>query len=275
MKTARLPVLAIVFLAAASSGCLKRPGPPVGWGEAGPSDPEAIYQGIRGQSKQIHTLQGTAHLQLQTEQEKVGLDAVIVCDRGRGRLRFEVEDLLNHVVFLALFDPEGFLTYSAADNEYRQGPDGAAGIQGMVGIPLDPEQLSALATGDPFFLSIRSPTVRASMDGDALLLDVEPLGTGPRYLVWLDEARRPRRVLVIRSPENGRTVGNLQVDYGRYRKLEAVSFPHRIRVADTGSARFFQVDYQKVLLNKPLEEGLFRFVPPAGASRTESDAWGP
>jgi hypothetical protein len=274
MKLARLPILMMMFLAAAFPGCLKRPGPSVGLGEAALSDPEAIYRAIRGQSEQIHTLQGTAHLLLQTEQERLGLDAVIVCDRG-GRLRFEVEDWLNHVVFLALFDPEGFLTYSAPDNEYRKGPDDAGGIQEVVGVPLNAEQLAALAVGEPFFLPVRNPTVRASMDGDTLLLDVESIGAGPRYLVWLDEARRPQRVLVIRSPGDGGGVGNLQVDYGRYRKIGAVPFPHRIRAADTGSARFFQVDYQKVLLNKPLEESLFRFVPPEGASETGGDVWSP
>jgi hypothetical protein len=78
-------------------------------------------------------------------------------------------------------------------------------------------------------------------------------------------------MFVIRSCKGGRTAGDLQVEYGRYRTIDGILFPHRIRVAVTGSERVLRVDYQKVLLNESLEEGLFRFVPPEGA--TQSTGW--
>ena len=75
-------------------------------------------------------------------------------------------------------------------------------------------------------------------------------------------------MFVIRPYQGRRAVGDLQVDYGRYRRVGSVVFPHRIRVAATASQRVLQVDYQRVLLNESLEEDLFEFEPPAGAARS-------
>ena len=266
-RDAFLPVLIAVFFFTAFSGCLKRPGPSVRFDAADLSDPEASYRGILSRCEAIRTLQGVAHLRLQTEQQKASLDAVIACDR-HGRLRFEIRDLLNHVVFLAIFDPQGSLTYSVSENEYMEGPEDPEQIREMLGIPLKAEELTALALGDPFFLPVSDPIVRISVDQNALLLDVESSGLGPRYLVWLDENKRPAKMFVIQPYSGGRAIGDLQVEYGRYRTIDGVSFPHRIRVAVTGSERVLKVDYQKVLLNESLEEDLFRFVPPEGATQS-------
>ncbi len=199
------------------------------------------------------------------------MDAVVVCDRA-GRLRLEVLDWLNHVVFLAIFDPRRFLTFSAPDNRYMEGPDDADQIQEMLGIPLEAEQLAALALGDPFFLPLTEPSVHLSVDQGALLLDVEGTGAGPRYLVWLDERKRPERMIVVRAHGGGRALSDLQVEYGRYRQIDSVSFPYLIRVVDTGSKGVLEVDYQRILLNEPLGADLFQFTPPAGAMQsTESN----
>jgi hypothetical protein len=255
-RDAFLPVLIAVFFLTAFSGCLKRPGPSVRFDEADLSDPEATYREILRRCEAIRTLQGAANLRLRTEQQKASLDAVIACDR-HGRLRFEILDLLNHVVFLAIFDPE-----------YMEGPGDPEQIREMLGIPLKAEELTALALGDPFFLPVSDPIVRMSVDQNALLLDVESSGPGPRYLVWLDENKRPAKMFVIRPYSGGSTIGDFHVEYGRYRTVEGVSFPHHIRVAVIGSESVLQVDYQKVLLNEPLEEDLFRFVPPEGATQS-------
>lgn len=246
-------------------GCQKRPGPPMFAGDEDLPDPETCYLEILSRSEQVRTLQGMAHIRLETGQEKASLDAVIACDR-QGRLRFEVLDWLNHVVFLGLFDKQGFLTYSAPENEYREGPDEAARIEEMLGIPLKAEELAALALGDPFFLPMTDPAVRVTLDQGALLLDVESSSLGPRYLLWLDERRRPERMLVMRPYQGGEGIGDLQVDYDRYRKSDSLVFPHRIRVTAKGLQHLFQVDYQRVLLNESLGEDLFSFEPPAGAT---------
>ena len=233
-RDAFLPVLIVFFILTVFSGCLKRPGPSVRFDEADLSDPKATYREILNRCAEIRTLQGAAHLRLQTEQHKASLDAVIACDR-QGRLRFEILDLLNHVVFLAIFHPQGFLTYSASENEFMEGQEGSEQIRQMLGMPLKAEELTALALGDPFFLPLSDPTVRISVDQNALLLDVEASGPGPRYLVWLDEEKRPAKMFVIRPHSGGRAIGDLQVEYGKYRTIDGISFPHRIRVAATGS----------------------------------------
>ena len=266
-RDAFLPVLIAVSLLSLSLGCLKRTGPPARFDEADLSDPESIYREIVSRGETIRTLQGAADLRLRTEQRKAGLDAVIACDR-QGRLRFEILDLLNHVVFLAIFQPQGFLTYSTSENEYTEGSEDPEQVREMLGIPLKAEELTALALGDPFFLPVSDPIVRTSLDQDALLLDVESSGAGPRYLVWLDEEKRPAKMFVIRPYGGGRAIGDLHVEYGRYRTVGGISFPHRIRVTVTGSESVLQVDYQKVLLNESLEEDLFLFVPPEGATKS-------
>jgi hypothetical protein len=265
-RDAFLPALILIFLLSLPSGCLKRAGPSIPVDETELPDPEAIYREILDRGARVHSLQGTAHLRLQTEQQKASLDAVIACDR-QGRLRFEILDWLNHVVFLALFDAEGFLTYSASENEYSEGPEDAEQIQELLGMPLKAAELTALALGDTFFLPLLDPTARMSVDGNSLLLDVESAGSQPRYLVWLDDARRPERMLVILPHSGAEVARNLHVEYGRYRQIDGVSFPHLVRVAVSGSESFLQVDYQRVLLNEPLPEDLFRFLPPEGAKQ--------
>ena len=74
-------------------------------------------------------------------------------------------------------------------------------------------------------------------------------------------------MFVMRAYGTGGAASDLRVDYGRYREEDSVSFPHLIRVADTGSQGVLEVAYQRVLLNEPLEEGLFQFTPPAGATQ--------
>jgi hypothetical protein len=75
-------------------------------------------------------------------------------------------------------------------------------------------------------------------------------------------------MFIMRSYRGMRGIGDLRVEYGRYRQVGPVVFPHRIRVAAAASKRFLQVDYQRVLLNESLEEDLFEFEPPAGAARS-------
>lgn len=253
----------LVFLA----GCPKPPGSLLPFEGAELPDPQALYLEIQQHSEQVRTLQGTAHLRLQTGQEKASLDAVIACDR-QGRLRVEVLDWLNHLVFLGLFDREGFLTYSAAENQYVRGPDEADRIQEILGMPLRAEELAMLALGAPFFLPVTDPLLRVSVDQGALLLDAEPTGPGPRYLVWLDAQRLPARMVVLDPSPRGRGIGDLLVEYGRYRRMDSVFFPYRIRVAADGSKRVLQVDYDRVVLNESLEQDLFRFLPPPGATRS-------
>jgi hypothetical protein len=75
--------------------------------------------------------------------------------------------------------------------------------------------------------------------------------------------------MFVMRPYQGRgSLGDLGVDYGRYRRVGSVVFAHRIRVAATTSKRVLQVDYQRVLLNESLEEDLFEFEPPAGAAKS-------
>ena len=265
-----LPVLTTLFLLLFFSGCVQRAGPSFRFDEADLPDPVALYSEILNRSEQVLTLRGAARVRLETEQERVSLDAVIVCERG-GRLRFEVLDWLNHVVFLALFDEKGFIAYSAPENQYMEGPDDAEQIQAILGIPLKAEALAALALGSPFFLAMADPTLRISVDEGGLLLDAEASDSGVRYLLWLDERRRPERMFVLPAHGGRGGIGGLRVNYGRYRQIDSVSFPHRIRVAATESRSVLQVDYQRVLLNESLEEDLFRFRPPAGASKVSEE----
>jgi hypothetical protein len=229
-------------------------------------DPELLYHEILLQAERIQTLQAMARVRVQTDEQKASLDAVIACD-GTGRLRFEVLDWLDHVMFLALFDGGGFLTYSVPDNHYVEGPDDPAEIQKILGIPLQAEELVALALGNPFFVSMTDPELRINIDQGVLLLDAGQPAGGERFMVWLDERRRPERTIAIRPNQGGRAVRSVEVSFGRYREIDSHVFPHRIRVTGVGSPSMFEVDYQKVILNEPLAEDLFQFVPPADATR--------
>jgi hypothetical protein len=229
-------------------------------------NPVHLYGEILSKHESIHRLQGTAQVTIKTDERRARLDAVIACDRS-GHLRFEVLGFMDHVVFLALFQRENLLTYSVSDNTVREGPHDPEQIRDLLGIALDPDQLIALTLGSPFFVPLDAPEVSLSQDRNAILLDVEQVSKGLRYLVWVDAQRRPRRCMLLRQNKSGRTACDVQVDFDRYRSVDSFVFPLRVRVTGVGTGRFFELDYQSILLNRTLPEDLFRFQAPVDAER--------
>ncbi len=250
-------------------GCASRHLPLV-TGPGGPlPDAGRLYREIRDRASEVHSVKGMARVRVRGEGRKGRFDAVIASDRS-GRLRFEALDLMDHVVFLALFSRDGFLTYSVPDNLYVKGPDDPHRIGRTLGIPLNAEGLSALVLGDPFFLPLEQPVVHLCRDRDALLLDVEGAHGGPRFLVWLDGEKRPKRVILVRDAADEEPGLQIQVDLSRYRSVDSVSFPFRLRVSEPGTTHLFEIDYRGIRLNEPLGEDLFRFVPPPDALEGKS-----
>ena len=64
-------------------------------------DPQALYQKLVEQTAKVSSLEGSAKVRLQTEDRRLRLEALIACERAT-RLRMEVTDFLNHVVFLLI-----------------------------------------------------------------------------------------------------------------------------------------------------------------------------
>lgn len=257
-----LPVSLLAFCLLLSS-CARLGHPRAGWPGGALPDAGPLYQELVARTSGVRTLQGTAQVRIRTATEKTRFDAVLAFDRG-GRVRLEALDFLGHVVFLGLFGPGGYLTYAVSENRFARGAASPEELRRFLGVALGPAELAALALGSPFFLPLEDPDARVSVDEGRVLLDVEGAGGGVRYLVWLDDAERPRKVLLMNPPAGTGLRTDIEVEFGRYREIDAIPFPFRIRVtADQG--RFFEVDYDRVLLNDPLSDDLFDFTPPADA----------
>ena len=133
---------------------------------------ESLYQELLVYSEQVKSLRGTARIRIRVLEKKVRLDAVIICDR-KGRLRLEVLDFLDHVIFLVLLRNDRFLIYSVPENSYLEEPADSEQFRKTLGIPLSGKELIALLLGSSMFSPVTSPRVGIVPTEEALMLHVE------------------------------------------------------------------------------------------------------
>ena len=227
---------------------------------------ESLYQELLVYSEQVKSLRGTARIRIRVLEKKVRLDAVIICDR-KGRLRLEVLDFLDHVIFLVLMRNDRFLIYSVPENQYMEEPADSEQFRKTLGIPLSGKDLIALLLGSPVFSPITSPRVGIVSTEEAIMLRAEQASEGRSYMIWLDGLRRPWRTILVREQGEGQAPVVVQADFSDYREGASPAFPWSIRVSEAASQEFLEMEYESVVLNQPVEEDLFDFDPPEDAER--------
>lgn len=227
-------------------------------------DPAHLYNKILNTSGKVKSLKGAARIHIRAEERRTRPEAVIACDRS-GRLRFEVFDFLGHVVFLAFIRDQSFFAYSVSDNRYLEEAAGAGTLRGILGVSLTGGELIALILGSPFFVPLESPVLHVQSDRGSILLRASHEESGVGYRVRVDPQGRAIQSILTTQTGNRAQPETLQVDFGRYKQVNGIEFPHRIRVAEPGGEAFFEIIYQKIVLNEDLQEELFRFVPPEDA----------
>ncbi len=85
----------------------------------------------------------------------------------------------------------------------------------------------------------------------------------------MDDEKRPRRSILSRDRGKESEVVVVQADFGRYQEVGTIDFPFDVRVTDLASQEFFEIEYESVVLNHPVETDLFRFELPPDAEMVE------
>jgi len=248
------------------AGCAARGAVPALPEPAPPSSARALYDALTAPSVRPWALEGTGRFRVHAGERKVRLDVTLLCERPDS-LRFEADDFLGHFVFLAVLHRGELTSYSAPENLYARGPANADRMGVLLGVPLGPEELVSLVLGSPLFVRVADPSLRLSVAGDHHVLTVCDPSEVLCTTVRVDLRGRPEASLLVGALSPGGPVLRIRVEFGRYRSTEGAEFPFRIRVTDEHTGRFFQMDYEEILVNRALPRDLFTFEPPAGAER--------
>jgi hypothetical protein len=260
-------LIGVVFLGSSwVSGCIaKRPG--IGAAvERSPELAKALYRSLQERGEYVKTLEGTAKCRLRTGEGKTRLDALLVAEKP-SRVRIEVMDFLDHLLFMILVRDDYLSTYSVSDNLYSRGRASPERVQDFLGIPLRAEEFVSVVLGSAFFVPIVDPLLRlTSQEGQDVLTAFDPTGA-LRYEVSVDGDGRPREILLLESARQDEKAVGIRVTLWKYKKVDNFEFPFRIRVLHEGSGDSFLLEYQEVGLNRVLLKDAFEFEPPTDSAR--------
>ncbi len=228
--------------------------------------PDVFYRSLQERDARRLSLEGTARFRIHTGERKARLDVSLLCERP-GSLRFDANDFLDHLLFLAVVREGVISSYSVPENLYNRGPASPSRIRDLLGVSLPPEALVSMLLGSPFLVSLTDPALRLYAAGEHdLLAACEPSGD-LCTTVRVDRRGRPVESLLEILPGEGREPLRIRVTFSKYRSVDSVDFPFRIHVLDEGSGRYFQLDFHEINLNRELPADLFDFDPPQGAER--------
>jgi len=245
----------ILILLLVSTGCIYLKGPSDILDKETLPSAETLYNTLIRQSEQVSSLQGTARIRAQAVLKKVRLEALIACDRT-GRLRLEVMDFLDRILFLVIYKEGRYEAYSMVESEQ---------IQELLGVPIRIKELVDLALANPFFICLKdleAPQLSVQSEKGSFFLKVEEPDTGVEHLIWFnDDHQRPQRIRINRTSPGTGFSEKIQVDFDDYQESGSLIFPYYIRVTDLERVDFFEINYRKLDFNAELPEALFTLAP--------------
>jgi len=257
-------ILLAAWIAWAGGGCVARRAGEGLLDLGAPDTAQSLYQALLERDAGRWSLGGTAKVRVDTGERKARLDVTVVCERP-GRLRFDANDFLDHLLFLAVVRDGVLATYSVPENLYARGHATPERIGELLGVPLSPESVVSMLLGAPFFVPLANPVLRlGSADGRDHLSACTPLGD-LCTTVQVDRQGRPLESL-LEDRRGGTGEGiRVRVTFSRYREADSDEFPFRIQVLDERTGRSFRVDLHEIELNREWPSDVFSFGPPAGA----------
>jgi hypothetical protein len=172
-------------------------------------------------------------------------------------------DFWGQTIFLWIVHQGDWITFSSPDNRYAHGQSAVEVIRELIGFAWSPDVMVRLFAGDPLYIGIDKPNVRISRDEGYFLLDVEDERTQVRYLIWVGYGDVPVRSLLVTAPADSPYGEGMQVEYSRYKTVDGIDFPFSAVVSAPCRDCDLVVDYESLMLNCSLEEGIFSFPPPA------------
>jgi hypothetical protein len=230
--------------------------------EAGPEPTAAeLSARLAAQGESLATFRGQARLRLASGDDKFKSSQMITV-RDPGGLRIDVMNPFGVSYSLAT-DGRRLSAFDHGEGVFYAGPSTAGSMAELVGVGVDPGQLTAL---------LRGLVPRLDIDGDGEVryddgrwLWRRPLVDGG--VLELGFAGPERRLVSLRlldSPE----LGSVEAAFAEFKDVDGVAVAHQIDVRWRGSTEL-DLHYAKVWRDLLLSDAAFRIEPKAGARTVE------
>ena len=218
---------------------------------------ERLLQILAERRHAVASVRGFAQIAYEKGEENLGSRHAVLARRP-DRLRLEVLSPFGALAVVAS-DGRDLTVYARRENRIYRGPAGPGSVGAYTAVPVTVEDAVAILLGSP---PERRPAGAATVTRDESAWCIRlmvPLANG-RQDVWF----APDTLYPVASETalpDGRT---LRVDFGDYRPLGAVAFPHSIEMRAEPGDRAVRVRYTSPTLNAEIADALFSFPPRAG-----------
>jgi hypothetical protein len=208
------------------------------------------------------------------------------------RLRFDVINPMGGVISTLTSDGKSFAYSDLRQKQFLEGPADECNLEQALRVPVPPEALGELLTGQAPILVHQADQARLAWDAGAYVLDIdseyaaaERVRLVPREEDWERPWQEQRlRVLEVRVSQQGLVLYEARLDEHRAARtaepridhdgLEAIippsgpscdaEIPRKVRFIVPGAGRDIVFVQGDVRHNPPLTPGLFRQVPAGG-----------
>lgn len=233
--------------------------------EQGFDAPEPLLDALAQRRDRLLDLKAKARFTLRTPDQELSADHVVVIG-GRRSLRMETLSPIGQPTGLLVARDDRIRWVDTAGGRYWDGPASRETLERLIGVPLAPDEIVAILQGG---LPPVTDTTKVRLEKDPgekayrLVFPAEPM-TRRR-----EEVLVARRDLTIRSLTRYDAEGKevLKVLYGRFRTFRDYPFALRVEVELPQRDLSLTVDYQKVLVNQNVGEGMFELPIPPGSKR--------
>jgi len=251
----------------ALAGCTARPGRTAKARPAKTIRVANVFARIDANAASLRSLRALASIELHDGGRAVhGRQVVLLAPPTR--LRFDVLGPFG-VVLQVTTDGERVRAFDRGNKTFYDGRARAANLARFTRIDLRVREVVGLLLGTPV---AKRDVDRATVDYEAatgLWRVTSPLEGGGVEHLWVEaESLRPLRCEVVAA--NG--VRRYDATFGEHRTIDDVTVPLRVTLSAPSSEIVIALSYSDIELNPPLSEELFRFEPPAGATRVDLDA---
>lgn len=210
----------------------------------------------------LEDLKAITQLTLRTPEQELTVHQAVVL-KGLNSLRLETLSPIGQPTGILVARDDHIRWVDPVGGRYWDGPASQEALDRLVGMPLFPDEMVAILAGAlPPRADVASAVLEPAPMDSAYRLTIAAGDLTEQVLV--DEAD-----LTVRSrtryDADGREV--LRVLYGRFRDIQEYPFPLRVELTLPQSDYRMKIDYQRVLLNQAVEEGLFDLPIPPGSKR--------
>jgi len=254
------PLWKFILLCLLFAACTRPSIPPLSPGEA-PFHREIIGR-LKAREAAVRTLSGMARVVINNLKIRfVGTEVIHL--EAPDRLHLEIHDPLGGLQMLLVAKKEKGALLFPAKSSVRVFSPQKKNLYHFLGVNLTVSELIRLLAGMPPLPLLTPEKIRSERDGSAIILS------------FLKKGRVCQRIRMNGSGDllrwdrldGGGTVEESLL-FGDFREVKGMRLPFRIRLEVAGET-LLSLRYQSILLNRPLDPGLFQVPPvlPGGGER--------